>query len=192
MPRTLISQAAYARRIGVSPQLLAHHIKVGNVEAEGERRLICIEDADAALKDIVKPAKMPLAANAGKSADDALRPATLHEARAEKARQDAERSALAKEREAIELEILKGRIVEVGEVEREWGAALAILRSRLIAIPSRVASRASSASNPHVVQDLIDAEIRAALEELSGGEPNQSRDGKGIPGSSAPASASDR
>ena len=179
----------------MSPQLLAHHIKVGNVEAEGERRLICIEDADAALRDIVKTAKMPGAADAvcaGKSADGALRPATLHEARAEKARQDAERSALAKEREAIELEILKGRIVEVGEVEREWGAALAILRSRLIAIPSRVASRASSASNPHVVQDLIDAEIRAALEELSGGEPNQSRDGKGIPGSSAPASASDR
>lgn len=172
MPRTLISQAAYARRIGVSPQLLAHHIKVGNIEPHGERRLICIEEADTALKDVIRSAKVPEQKSAV-APISGERPSTLHEARAEKARQDAARSALARERENIELEMLKGRVVPLAEVEREWGGALAILRSRLISIPSRLAARVAATSNPRVAQDLMDDEIRAALEELSGASADQ-------------------
>jgi hypothetical protein len=179
MPSDLIAQAAYARRIGISAQLLAHHIKVGNVAVHGEHRKISIAEADAALRDIVKPANIPNAtrvASSGKAAAGGARlapsegvPLTLHEARAERARQDAARSALAREKERIELDLLRGSVVALSEVEREWAAALTILRSRLIAIPSKVAARIAATSDPAVARDILDEEIRFALDELSKG-----------------------
>jgi len=172
MSDDLISQAAYARRVGISAQLLAHHVKVGNVAVHGDQRRVSIAEADAALRDVIKVSKIPggpaepKAAIAGNGAAKSL---TLHEARAERARQDAVRAGLAKEKEQIELGLLRGSVVRLADVEREWSTALAILRSRLIAIPSKVASRAAAEADPMLVRDMIEEEIRFALDELSSG-----------------------
>lgn len=174
MSGALISQAAYARRVGISAQLLAHHIKVGNVQTHGELRKINYVEADESLQGVIKKANIPSpAASASEpapqspSGDKIL---TLHEARAERARQDAARAKLAKEKEAIELGLLQGAIVMAADVEREWSGLLSVLRSRLISIPSKIAARAAAENSPQIVQSLLDAEIRMALEELSGSD----------------------
>lgn len=171
MSDDLISQAQYARRVKISAQLLAHHIRVGNVPTHGENRKVSISEADAALRDVLKRGEIPAGVTDKRTppAPVAKGQMTLHEARAERARHDAARSKLAREKEEIELSLLKRDVVLIGDVEREWVEALSILRGRLIAIPAKVAGRVGSNSTPTALQALIDAEIRQALEELNGG-----------------------
>lgn len=169
MPDDLISQAAYARRVGISAQLLAHHIRVGNVAVHGEQRRISIGEADAALREIIKAAKIPgKAAAKAVAVNDAPKVLTLHEARAERARHDAVRSALAKEKEELELGLMRRSMVPLAEVEKEWSAALGILRARLIAIPAKIAPGAAAERDPVLICKMIEEEIWLALNELSG------------------------
>lgn len=199
MSGTLISQAAYARRVKISPQLLAHHIKVGNVDVHGDRRLICVEDADAALRDVIRVAGIPAAEKSSRPESEPPktgdRVATLHEARAERARQDAQRAEIAKRREEIELGLLSGRIVYLDDVEAEWASRLAGLRSRLISIPSRIAGRVAAEPNPQIVREMLDDEIRLALEDISNGRaeiPAESDGRSGIQRGPTPAAKAKR
>jgi phage terminase Nu1 subunit (DNA packaging protein) len=60
---------------------------------------------------------------------------------------------------------LRGELVPVSEVEARWRGVLTAVRSRLLAVPSRVRSRA-----PHLAAtdvEIVDKEIREALEELA-------------------------
>jgi phage terminase Nu1 subunit (DNA packaging protein) len=62
---------------------------------------------------------------------------------------------------------LRGELVEAAEVECEWAGILRTVRAGLLAVPSRVA-----ASLPHLSKhdvSVIDAEVRAVLTELAGG-----------------------
>lgn len=204
MSGDLISQSAYARRVGISPQLLHHHIKTGTVPVHGDQRRVSVAEADDALRDVLnvgvvaKVASIATPPVAGSKAAEAgeAKVLTLHEARAERARQDAVRARLAKEKEEIELALLKGAVVRLGEVEAEWTAVLGALRSRLLAIPAKAAARVAAMSDPSAVKAFLDDEMRLALDELSGaregGEPPSdgasARDAVG-PGPAAAADA---
>lgn len=63
----------------------------------------------------------------------------------------------------------RGELVAVAEVEREWAAVLTALRARLLAVPSRVASRLGILTQNDVL--CIEKEIRDALTELSSAPP---------------------
>lgn len=178
MSGDLIAQAAYARRVGISPQLLNHHIKTGNVPVHGEHRKVSISEADAALRDILRVGVISESTQKSAAPDDAEKKIevapepkslTLHEARAERARQDAVRAKLAKEREEIELALLKGEVVRSADVELEWVAILSALRSRLLAIPSSAAARVAAISDIAAVRTFLDDAIRLALDDLSTG-----------------------
>lgn len=193
MSGDLIAQAAYARRVGISPQLLGHHIKIGNVPVHGMHRKVSISEADDALRDILSvgaiakfpaPETAPSMASKPDAADPEIKTLTLHEARAERARQDAVRARLAREKEEIELALLKGEVVRVADVELEWAAILAALRSRLLAIPSASAARVAAISDLAAVKSFLDDAIRLALDDLSSGRiepgPTSGRDEAGV------------
>lgn len=80
----------------------------------------------------------------------------------------AERARLARaQAESAEIKnaALRRELVPAAEVAREWGEALRAVRSRLLAVPSRV-----QAALPHLAaSDMVtlDRELRSALEDLA-------------------------
>lgn len=60
-----------------------------------------------------------------------------------------------------------GAVVEIAESIRQIGVEYAAVRSRLLAIPSKVAPRAALLSSPDEVRALIEVEIVEALKELT-------------------------
>ena len=59
-----------------------------------------------------------------------------------------------------------GSVVEAADVERTWIALAMAVRTRLLLIPSKIASRVTG-KPPAEVQSLLRAEIHAALAELA-------------------------
>jgi phage terminase Nu1 subunit (DNA packaging protein) len=62
-----------------------------------------------------------------------------------------------------------GRLLDADEVQSVWTAHLTDCRKRLLTVPSRCGARIAHLSRAEV--DVIDREIRDALMELAGGEP---------------------
>jgi terminase small subunit / prophage DNA-packing protein len=83
----------------------------------------------------------------------------------------AERARLAKEQAdavAFKNAVARAELLDAGEVGREWSAAFAAIRARMLAAPSRCSSRL-----PHLTQSdisVFDREIRDGLTELGGGD----------------------
>jgi phage terminase Nu1 subunit (DNA packaging protein) len=69
----------------------------------------------------------------------------------------------------LELAERSGRLLDAAEVLSDWTTQLTDLRKRMLCVASRVGTRLSHLSRSEVSE--IDAEIRAALFELSGAEP---------------------
>lgn len=84
---------------------------------------------------------------------------TLNQARARK------EVALADLRQ-MEARKRSGELAEVEQVVRQYADGFRLLRSRLLAVPSRVRVRCPHLSTRDV--DAVDREIRDALEELAG------------------------
>ena len=85
-----------------------------------------------------------------------------------------ERARLAKEQadaQALKNAVMRGEFVPCSEVERAWGDILRGLRSRLLAVPSRLRQTVPHLTTSDVT--LIDRELRDALQELgAGGQAN--------------------
>ncbi|WP_244316758.1 terminase small subunit [Pannonibacter tanglangensis] len=80
----------------------------------------------------------------------------------------AERARLAKEQAdhaALKNAALRRELVPASEVAATWGGIVRQVRSRLLAVPARVRQGLAHLTARDV--DVIDAEIRRALEELS-------------------------
>ena len=82
----------------------------------------------------------------------------------------AERARLAKEQadaQSLKNAVLRDELVRADDVERKWGDILRQVRSRLMAVPSRLRqSRGLTASETQAIDD----ELRAALAELGSGD----------------------
>lgn len=63
----------------------------------------------------------------------------------------------------LEVEKRRGELVVIKDVEQAWASIAIELRSAMLAIPSRVASRAAL---PNDTVAIIDSEIRVALESV--------------------------
>jgi terminase small subunit / prophage DNA-packing protein len=84
----------------------------------------------------------------------------------------AERARLAKEQaDAQEMKNAqaRGELVPAVEVERAWGDVLRDVRSRIMAVPSRVRQTGMVTADG---ADAVDREIRAALQSLGEDEPD--------------------
>jgi hypothetical protein len=87
-------------------------------------------------------------------------PATLTEARH---REMVYRGKLRK----LEFERESGELLPRAEVEGTWDEAITTCRSVLLAIPGNLAERLAAESDPVVCGELVEAEVRRALECLA-------------------------
>ena len=81
-----------------------------------------------------------------------------------------ERARLAKEQadaQAIKNAKLRGELVEADQVERTWADTLRHVRSRILAVPSRIRSKDPSISRGTI--ETLDRALRDALTELGDG-----------------------
>jgi hypothetical protein len=74
--------------------------------------------------------------------------------------------ALARIRE-MEADRLAGKLIDRTEVERVWFENARLIRDGILNIPDRLASLLASVNDPHKVHQLLDAELRKALDNLA-------------------------
>jgi phage terminase Nu1 subunit (DNA packaging protein) len=83
------------------------------------------------------------------------------------------RAAVYKERAAkmkLEREALEGSLLPANEVRATWSQAFVLARTRMLAIPSKLAGRMALLNKPGDCAKLMDAEIREGLEDIAGTE----------------------
>ena len=67
----------------------------------------------------------------------------------------------------MEADEKRGAVIAAEDVEAAWIAVLALLRTRLLALPDRLAPQVQGAASPAAVRDLMRGAVREALEELA-------------------------
>lgn len=67
----------------------------------------------------------------------------------------------------MEAEEKRGSVIAAEDVQTAWIAVLALLRTRLLALPDRLAPVVHAEASPAGVRDVIRGAIREALEELA-------------------------
>jgi phage terminase Nu1 subunit (DNA packaging protein) len=76
----------------------------------------------------------------------------------------------------MEAEEKRGAVIPAGDVEAAWVAVLALLRTRLLALPDRLATVVHAETSAAGVRDVIRNAIREALEELAETDVRPERD----------------
>lgn len=78
----------------------------------------------------------------------------------------------------MEAEARRGSVIAAEDVEAAWIAVLALLRTRLLALPDRLAPRLYAEPNPAGVRDALRLALREVLEELAESDvrPEQDND----------------
>jgi phage terminase Nu1 subunit (DNA packaging protein) len=76
----------------------------------------------------------------------------------------------------MEAETRRGAVIAAEDAEAGWIAVLALLRTRLLALPDRLAPRVHAAASPGAVRDMLREALREALEELAETDVRPERD----------------
>lgn len=146
-----IAGRALAQLIGVHERTIRDLADTGHVVKLGKATY----DRDASIRAYCAHLRETAAGRGG-----AVGVATLTAERARLAREQADAAALKNA-------AARGDAIPASEVKAKWVAILTAIRSRMLAVPSRVRMRA-----PHLTRDeveIIDAELRDALEEVAHG-----------------------
>lgn len=187
-PSQLLSPRAFGAALGVKRQAVQQAIQAGRLreavtrdERTGFWR-IDLEKGRAEWEAWADPAKRPKGRKpAGRPAQASRGTPSLFERetpddRARKrelvthARASTERTMLDAELKRIELEQLRGNLVDRREVQKEGFRLARLVRDRLQAIPDRVAASVAAMDKPAQVHEVLAAEIAKALESLNGEE----------------------
>jgi len=163
-PAALVSQAEYARLRGVSRQAVHKDIRSGKIPTvDGKIDPVA---ADMALALAADPAKihasahgMPETAQRMIPAEDGAVVLSYWEAKAKKESYQAEIARLDCERR-------RGELVEAGQVKKDAFRFGRQVRDRLEGIPARISAMVAAEGDPLRVQQLLSAEIVAALQGL--------------------------
>lgn len=84
------------------------------------------------------------------------------------------RHEIAKGRKAeMEVEKLKGRLIDAFETVQAWGDMITSARNRALLIPATAAPRVAVVSDVLECQHILDREIRSFLSEISEYRPNE-------------------
>lgn len=75
----------------------------------------------------------------------------------------AQREQIRREREQLELDEMKGKLVSVDEASRCAFTAFRALRDAVLNVPARIAPQLAAESDQFAVEQLLDAELTAAL-----------------------------
>lgn len=166
-----ITQKELARRMGVTPQAVNKRVKAGRLSVLPDGTL----DPDVVMAEW----------NAGREPDEPSRPAasaTRTSApspppRAAPAPPGPAPGTYAQAKTAdtvyrarlrqLEFEAKSGAYLKTDDVAKRWYDLAAALRTRLMAVPSRLAAELAALGDVHEVRLRLDAEIRTALQELA-------------------------
>jgi len=171
-----ITQKELARRMGVTPQAVNKRVKAGRLSVLPDGTL----DPDVVLSEW----------NAGREPDETPRteappspPAPAHARpsapppRATQAPSGPAPGTYAQAKTAdtvyrarlrqLEFEAKSGAYLKTEDVAKRWYDLAAALRTRFMAIPSRLAAELAALDDVHQVRVRLDAEIRTALKELA-------------------------
>lgn len=61
----------------------------------------------------------------------------------------------------------QGKLIDRSAVERTWFERARLIRDGLLGIPDRLASLVASINDPHKVHNLLDSELRKALNDVA-------------------------
>jgi hypothetical protein len=148
-----LSQRAYARHRGVTPRAVKKAIDSGRITLTRNKRIDPVK-ADKQWDDNTSPDLR------SGGADPFSNKAVYAKARAHRETYTAK---LAK----LEFEERSGRLIDRSEVERVWFESGQLIRDGILNVPARLGSLLASISDPHQVHQLLDAELRKALNEVS-------------------------
>lgn len=81
----------------------------------------------------------------------------------------------------MEAEAKRGSLIAAEDVEAAWIAVLALLRTRLLALPDRLAPQLHAEASPASVRDVMRGAIREALEELAESDVRLEQDNESDP-----------
>lgn len=77
-----------------------------------------------------------------------------------------------REKAELELQLLKGDLIKADEVKQLYGGMVLTFRSKMLALPTKVAPQLLDIQNLVTVQDILSEEIYSALTELSKTDTN--------------------
>ena len=170
-----LSIREFARREGVSETLARQRIKKGYLPTLANGRVSEEMLGTAWRRGTAPGAKPVVRRREDESPEQAAARIVFREGRIFDTEDDArlhKESFLALLRE---LEYAKevGAVVEIAESIRQFSAELSTLRTKLLAIPNKVAPRIALLSSQKEVRALVEREIREALAELKADDPEQ-------------------
>lgn len=184
--KELVSQAEFARRIGVSPQYVAKMVKKGVIRLKSKK--VDVKQATEALAATREPArpsvanlkaapaaKMPDIASLGLEELIALRERLAGgSASSQDASQDLLDARLANERHKARLNELKvlreeGALVDAEQVALDFANVAAIVQQKMRTIPVRIAAQVLACTTEAEARSLLSREIDIALSSLADG-----------------------
>ena len=163
----LVSQAEYARLRGVSRQYVGQMVAKGVISLTG--RKVDTDQADTALAAVREPVRPERRGEAPAAAPDVPAlprsggdlPTLLLKTRI---KSEVERAKLLE----IKAKVETGRYVDADDVKATAFNKARVVRDGLLNIPDRLSAVLAAESDPAKVHELLAAEIRNALEDLSG------------------------
>lgn len=75
----------------------------------------------------------------------------------------AKRERIRREREEIELEEIRGNYIPLSEAELTVFTAFRTLRDSMLQVPTRIKDRCAAATDPFMVEQIIEAEVAATF-----------------------------
>jgi len=175
--KQVLTPTEFARRDGCSEKLVRRKVKSGHLPTLENGR-ISEEYLGTAWRASAGPDAPPVSSvrlhglgvrKDDESPEDAAERIVFREGRVFDTEAEAKRhkeSYLALLRE-LEYDRESGLVIEIAESVKQIGIEYAAVRSRLLAIPNKVAPRAALLSSPDEVRALIEVEIVEALKELT-------------------------
>lgn len=67
----------------------------------------------------------------------------------------------------LEVAKLEGRLVDIYDVRKLWGDVASTVTQTMLRLPSKVAPQLVMMKNPDLISDIIDREIRTALNDIA-------------------------
>lgn len=181
--RELLSPKDFGAALGVSRQAVMEAIGNGRLEGSvtkdhrGRWKIDLVSGRDA-WKESADPAKRPRPGarkptgrpptpDATPELPGIAPPVSLDEEEVSHARASTARVLVDTEKRRLELEQLKGNLIDRAEAQREQMLLARLVRDRLQAIPDRIAAQLAALSSPAQCHELLTREIADALDALA-------------------------
>jgi len=149
----LMTQAEYARRIGVTHPRINTLVKRGIVKLQNGK--INPKQADEAIENYTDPTRRKAKTDTSVISENSfIKARTIRENY---------KAALSK----LEYEEKIGKLIEVEKVKNVFFRKARIVRDNLLNIPDRIAMRLINKKDPDEIKQILEKEIRQVLEELS-------------------------